>query len=404
MHHSCTSRVPVSFLMLLACSLLSSCDTSPRHQTGCSFWQIVASPNPGNVADELSGVFALASDNIWVTGSFASTSTSTDNRTLVEHWNGKTWSVVPSSNPSPEGEGNYPDSLGIIAGSSANDIWAVGDGLGGFLEHWDGSAWRAVDTPAPPRSIYSYSFSSVSVLSPSDAWVVGHAMERTLIRGDGNGDLALTAHWDGKAWSIVSNPNLHADLNGTELADVVALAPDNVWAVGSTSSIERGQLALIEHWNGKAWSVVSNPQPGGTDSKGTAALWSLAPLSPSDIWAAGFYELPGAVSMHYLVEHWDGRSWSIVPTPTPARKLDNLRHIVAISDHDVWALTYNGSLLHWNGKFWRLSTLPNADQDGYSVSNLAALPNGQVWLVGAVHDPTGPGPRTLIARSVQSCS
>ncbi len=242
MRHACISRVPVIFLMLLACSLLSSCDASPRHQTGCSFWQIVASPNPGNVGDGLSGVFALASDNIWVTGSFASTSTSTDNRTLVEHWNGKTW------------------------------------------------------------------------------------------------------------------------------------------------------------------SVVSNPQPQGMDSKGTAALWSLAPLSPSDIWAAGFYELPGAVSMRYLVEHWDGRAWSIVPTPAPARKLDNLRHIVAISDHDVWALTYNGSLLHWNGKVWSLSTLPNADQNGYSISNLAALPNGQVWLVGEVHDPTGPGPRTLIARSVQSCS
>ena len=345
MRHACIPRVPVIFLMLIACSLLSSCDTSPRHQTGCSFWQIVASPNPGNVADGLSGVFALASDNIWVTGSVASTSTSTDNRTLVEHWNGKTWSVVPSPNPSSEGEGNYPDTLGKIAGSSANDIWAVGDGLGGFLEHWDGSAWRAVDTPASPRSIYSYSFSSISVLSPSDAWVVG-----------------------------------------------------------STSSIKQGQLSLIEHWNGKAWSVVSNPQPQGTNIESSAALWSLAPLSPGDIWASGFYELPGDVSLRYLVEHWDDRSWSIVPTPTPAVKSDNLRHIVAISDHDVWALTYNGSLLHWNGKVWSLSTLPNADQNGYSISNLAALPNGQVWLVGEVHDPTGPGPRTLIARSVQSCS
>jgi len=398
MRHACIPRVPVIFLMLIACSLLSSCDTSPRHQTGCSFWQIVASPNPGNVADGLSGVFALASDNIWVTGSVASTSTSTDNRTLVEHWNGKTWSVVPSPNPSSEGEGNYPDTLGKIAGSSANDIWAVGDGLGGFLEHWDGSAWRAVDTPASPRSIYSYSFSSISVLSPTDAWVVGSTSSIK------QGQLSLIEHWNGKAWSIVPSPNLHADVNGTELADVVALAPDNVWAVGSTSSIKQGQLALIEHWNGKAWSVVSNPQPQGTNIESSAALWSLAPLSPGDIWASGFYELPGDVSLRYLVEHWDGRSWSIVPTPTPAVKSDNLRHIVAISDHDVWALTYNGSLLHWNGKVWSLSTLPNADQNGYSISNLAALPNGQVWLVGEVHDPTGPGPRTLIARSVQSCS
>src|SRR5260370_7117437 len=118
-----------------------------------------------------------------------------------------------------------------MAGSSANDIWAVGDGLGGFLEHWDGSAWRAVDTPAPPRSIYSYSFSSVSVLSPTDAWVVGSTSSIK------QGQLALIEHWDGKAWSIVSNPNLHADVNGTELAAVAPPPPNNPSAVPPTPSL-----------------------------------------------------------------------------------------------------------------------------------------------------------------------
>ncbi len=388
------SRVPILFIMLLTSYLLSSCNTPPS-QTACASWQIVSSSNPGNVADQLADVFTVSSDNIWVAGSVADTSTSRDSRTLVEHWNGKSWTVVPSPNPSPEPDG-YPDALDRIAGSSATDIWAVGDGLGGFLEHWNGSAWSAVDTPIVPPSIYASWFSSVSSLSPTDAWVVGRAVSRTPSMG--NGDLALTAHWDGQVWSEVPSPDLHADLNGTELNDVVALAPDNVWAVGSTSSRSQSQLALIEHWDGSSWSVFPNPQPQGTTSFTNSALFtSLTALSPDNIWAAGFYELSGID--HYLVEHWDGHAWSIAPMPTPTRKLAIIRQIVALSDHNIWALDNNGALLHWNGSFWSVSSFPNADQNGYAISRMAALPSGQLWLAGTAHNPTGPGPRTLIARS-----
>ncbi len=391
------SRVHVLVITLLVCCALSSCNTSPNNPPSlatCASWQIVPSPNPGNIGDELADIFTVSSDNIWVAGTVTDTSTSRDNRTLVEHWNGKSWTVVPSQNPSPEPDG-YPDSLDRINGSSANDIWAVGDGYGGFLEHWNGSAWSVVDTPVVPQTVYSYTFSSVSSLSPTDAWVVGHAMSRA--PSIGNGDLALTAHWDGKAWSVVPSPDLHADLNGTELDDVLALAHDNVWAVGSTSSCSQSQLTLIEHWDGKSWRVVSNPQPQGTAIGSAAALWSLAALAPNNIWAGGFYTASGVD--HYLVEHWDGHAWSLVSIPTPAKKLAFLRQIVAVSAHDVWALDDNNSLLHWNGSSWNISSFPNADQNGYSIRSIAALPNGQLWLAGTVRDPTGPGPRTLIAKS-----
>jgi len=42
-------------------------------------------------------------------------------RTLIEHWNGRRWRIVRSPNPSPA-----DDELDGIAGSSASDIWAVG--------------------------------------------------------------------------------------------------------------------------------------------------------------------------------------------------------------------------------------------------------------------------------------
>ncbi|MDQ2905901.1 MAG: hypothetical protein M3Y81_20455 [Chloroflexota bacterium] len=392
MHSVHSSRLSVLSMTLLACYLLSSCNTPPPQAT-CASWQIMASPNPGNVGDQLEDIFTVASNNIWAVGSVAATSTGGDNRTLVEHWDGKSWTVIPSPSPSPE-PGGYPDSLERISGSSANDIWAVGDGYGGFLEHWNGSTWSAVDTPIVPRTIYSYHFSSVSSLSPTDAWVVGHSMSN--VSSTGSGVLALTAHWDGHTWSVVPSPDLHANVNGTNLYDVAALAPDNVWAVGSTSSTH-GELALIEHWDGKSWSVVSSPQPQGKAISSSAALWSLSALAPNDIWAGGYYEV--ARVYHYLLEHWDGHVWNLVSMPPSTKKLLILHRIVAVSDQNIWGLAANSSLLHWNGKSWNISSFPNADQNGYSIVGIAALPDGRPWLVGTVRNPTGPGPRTLIATS-----
>jgi hypothetical protein len=41
--------------------------------------------------------------------------------TLIEHWNGSAWTIVPSPNV---GSGN--NSLAAVAARSANDVWAVG--------------------------------------------------------------------------------------------------------------------------------------------------------------------------------------------------------------------------------------------------------------------------------------
>lgn len=89
----------------------------------------------------------------------------------------------------------------------------------------------------------------------------------------------------------------------------------------------------------------------------------------------------------------------MIPTPTPAKKLAILHQIVAVSDQNVWAIDTDSAMFHWNGSAWSSSSLPNADQNGYSASRIAALPNGQLWLAGTVRNPTGPGPRTLIAKS-----
>ena len=74
-------------------------------------------------------------------------------QTLVEHWNGSAWSVVPS----PNAPGTRSNSLVSVSAVAANDVWAVGYSLIGFthqtlIEHWDGSSWTWCRVRTPPRT------------------------------------------------------------------------------------------------------------------------------------------------------------------------------------------------------------------------------------------------------------
>jgi hypothetical protein len=74
-------------------------------------------PGPGSVvlSYQLNGVAALSAASAWAVG----TTDSTDPR--VVHWNGRTWTIVPS--PVPPGANT--DLLGMAA-VSAGSAWAVG--------------------------------------------------------------------------------------------------------------------------------------------------------------------------------------------------------------------------------------------------------------------------------------
>src|SRR5437764_621866 len=53
------------------------------------------------------------------------------------------------------------------------------------------------------------------------------------------------------------------------------------------------------------WSVVSSPNVGTSSN----VLNGVAVVSANDVWAVGYY------SGGTLIEHWDGTSWSVVPSP-----------------------------------------------------------------------------------------
>lgn len=87
-------------------------------------WRHVSSPGSGP-ASGLYGVTALSSANAWAVGYFDN---GTSHQTLVLHWNGTAWKLVPSPNP---GGPDHANLLYGVRASSASNIWAVGT-TGGF--------------------------------------------------------------------------------------------------------------------------------------------------------------------------------------------------------------------------------------------------------------------------------
>jgi hypothetical protein len=105
-----------------------------------------------------------------------------------------------------------------------------------------------------------------------------------------------------------------------------------VWAVGGGSTD-----ALIEHWDGKAWSVVRSPHVGDSST-----LYGAVALRPDSAWAVGSV-YAGDGTWATLTEHWNGRTWSLVPSK-PAGRTSTLTGVSAIpGTHDLWAVGYSES-------------------------------------------------------------
>jgi hypothetical protein len=72
-----------------------------------------------------------------------------------------------AASPDPRGVGEFD----AVAAVSANDVWAVGDGIGTLIEHWNGTLWSLVKSPAPGRISTTFTASPPSrpiTSGPSD--------------------------------------------------------------------------------------------------------------------------------------------------------------------------------------------------------------------------------------------
>jgi len=244
-------------------------------------WSVVTSPNAGTGANSLAAVTAISADEVWAVG--YADNTSGVPRTLIEEWNGTSWGIVPSPNVGPNA--NY---LYAVAGDAANDVWAAGVHTSAsgrtftMIEHWDGTSWSVV--PSPSLGTGNNVLSGVAAITPTDAWVVG-----SYVNGS-NVTRTLIEQWNGTNWGIVHSADIGTGMNS--LAAVTALSASDVWAVGVHQNASGGQQALIEQWNGSRWAPIASAHAGSVNN----FLTGVAALSTTNIWAAGGYFITGKVN------------------------------------------------------------------------------------------------------------
>src|SRR6266699_3065527 len=230
---------------------------------GCRPWSATINPSPPQSPNtHFLGVVAASANDVWAVGL---TVQPPDNNapalTLIEHWDGQNWQIIESPNPNPEGD----NALFSVAAVGTNDIWAVGfsgatPGARGFslgqtlIEHWDGARWQVI--PSPNQGSVINSLSAVAVVGADDIWAAGLSGESS------SGPFStLIQHWDGKTWQVVPSPNPASVIN--ELVSVVAISAHDVWAVGlAADTFFQFTTTLIEHCNGRRWRVVASPNPG----------------------------------------------------------------------------------------------------------------------------------------------
>jgi hypothetical protein len=299
---------------------------------------------------------------------------------VVEHFDGTQWSVV--STPSLTGA-----SLTRLAAVASNDVWAVGSLTtvvhkqtltSTLTEHWDGTSWSVVSSPTPANGGY---LALVAAVSSKDVWAAGNALDSS-----GTPVSALVEHWDGTSWSIVSS----AAFNGATNPVVSADASNDVWAVAFASSASGAPFTgpAVLHFDGTSWSLI-NPNTGVTGV-------GIDALSPTDVWAVGQGRDSDGDSNFARIEHFDGTSWSIVPSPrvNPPEPLDTqsgLGGVAAISANDIWAVgeALNQTLTeHWDGTSWSVITSPDPGKFNVLVA-ATALGDGTVAAVGYQTDFAG---------------
>lgn len=360
----------VALVMVLGWSLVAapSASASPQRTAPvCNgTWRVAASQR-SHQQSFLRGAAAVSPSLAWAVG--LKFGRNDRLRTVIERWDGSAWKLVPSPNV------GATSALTAAAAPDATHAFAVG-GRGptsGFhnrtlVEQYDGTSWSVVDTPATgPGSSY---LAGVSALSGEDAWAVG---SRT--RSSAH-PVALAEHWDGGAWSIVPTPRVHHSVQ-TGLFGVSAVSATDVWAVGGFFKGRQGGRPLAEHWNGTDWSIVPTPAPGPDFT-----LLSVHAIAADDVWAVGGR---GSGPRVPLAEHWDGTSWSIVKVGHPG--FDAYLTGVTASATTVYAVGQNRGrrafVMRWEGTSFQPMQTPRAGRRGFEGVGAAASDGSIVWAVGS---------------------
>jgi hypothetical protein len=366
----------IVFLSVTALALVGGAPVDAATSTTAPQWTISPSQNPGLRINVFGDVSALSATDAWAVGYSAdklATADEGDGKTLVEHWDGQTWTLVAS--PSP---GLYQNGFNAVLAIAPNDVWAAGYrsethlDIESLVEHWDGSAWSVVAGPSVPGAEVQI-FDLARVPGSSKVVAVGSS---TAPMGF---EQPFAARWNGTTWETLTTRTFPE--GGGRFQGVAAVSGNDVMAVGGGGNGGSQNKTLGERFDGSRFRMARpiNPFPG------VDALLGISRVPGTDhMWAVGTGKNHGGRT---LAEYWDGSSWTVYPTPPDAAANGSASYlfgVASIREDLAWAVGFNtdgtAMIEKWDGAAWSIAPHPATGGSLFAVTRVPGT--GQVWAVG----------------------
>jgi hypothetical protein len=317
-------------------------------------WSLVASPNPATSKfSRFYAVSCTSTTDCVAVGSQFNPTTSTS-RALLARWDGTSWAI--ETNPVLPGDALYGVACKSPAFCMAVGLRSVGGTIGhtAYITRWNGQKWSSPALPNIANGRFSR-LEGVSCTSTLRCVAAG-----SYLPPDGAA-LPLTERWNGTAWARVASTGTGELGEGDLLHSVSCASASNCIAAGEYELGGVGRPAtFVEQWNGTSWQIVPSADP----PRSYSALAGVSCHNATSCMAVGWYKRPPNAT-RTLTERWDGRRWSIVASPNPGGKVSKLdavscwaeAHCFAVGKHRDASIPRTLTE-RWNGTTWAVVPSP----------------------------------------------
>jgi hypothetical protein len=188
---------------------------------------------------------------------------------------------------------------------------------------------------------------------------------------------ALSQTWNGSKWTVRGV----ADAVSGFLSSVSCPAAGACIAVGD--NVSAGKIRpLAERWDGNSWKVLATPTPAGTVR---SFLTSVSCPTIKACLAVGF-EVRSSGAELSLTERWNGTTWRLLASPSPSPKNSALNSVSCPSASTcvaVGATTSSVFGAKWNGSTWKVvkTPIPRGGSNGV-LSSVSCPAAGACTAVG----------------------
>jgi hypothetical protein len=264
-----------------------------------STWTPVANPALTG-SPTLNGVSCIGTNFCAAVGQVGS-----PNAPLIEQWNGTAWTAATVPAPPATDQSQ----LNAVSCASATDCVAVGSSVAGattstFIEQWNGQSWNIVTSPNPTGSDDSQLL-GVSCSGGAFCMAAGSA-------ASGTNTVTLIEQWNGTAWTIVTSPNPSLPSNDAAEFNAVSCAGAAFCQAVGESNASGTFQSLAETWNGTAWTIVPTPSSSASEDNFVEGVDCFSPTTCAAVgWALTPVNAFGPTAMS-----WNGTTWSAATTPS----------------------------------------------------------------------------------------